>query len=225
MFWRTTIICVVYSDLKKRISQKLVFGEKRWNKKSLGAKSALDPSIRRFGRSQRRWLSRCSGTRIVMLNNDSSSLVRFSNCSEDFKQTNCGVTLGIDRPTMVKWNSRHMTSFAEETGDHLLRSYFSANNFRWIWLGLAHKVDCWIRTDPWFFICEDLINVLSGPPSYFCNFSLHKSINERFWVPTRISLLFGQLFMQHWMYAGGKSAQGRLYLTACHITFCWQCNL
>ena len=47
-----------------------------------------------------------------MLNNDSSSLVRFSNFFEDIRQTNCGVTLGIDRPMMLKWNSRHMTSFA-----------------------------------------------------------------------------------------------------------------
>ena len=58
---------------------------------------------------------------LVMVNNDSSSLVRFSNYSEDFKQTNCGVPLGIDRLTMLKWKSRHMVSFAEETGDHLLQ--------------------------------------------------------------------------------------------------------
>ena len=30
MFCRTTIICVVYRDLKKLIEQKLVFGENRW---------------------------------------------------------------------------------------------------------------------------------------------------------------------------------------------------
>ena len=29
-----------------------------------------------------------------------------------------------------KWNSRHMTSFAEETGEHLHRSASFTNNFR-----------------------------------------------------------------------------------------------
>ena len=58
-----------------------------------------------------------------------------SNFSEDFRQINCGVPLRIDRPTMLKWNSRYMTSFAEETGHHLLRSNFSTNNFRWLWHG------------------------------------------------------------------------------------------
>jgi len=28
----------------------------------------------------------------------------------------------VYRPTMLKWNSRHMTSFTEETGDHLVQS-------------------------------------------------------------------------------------------------------
>ena len=75
-------------------------------------------------------LSRCVGARITMVNNDSSSFVRFSNFSEDFKQTNCGVSLRIDRRTILKWNSRSMTCFTEEIGDHLLRSVFTTNNFR-----------------------------------------------------------------------------------------------
>ena len=88
---------------------------------------------------------------IVIENNDSSSLVRFSNFSEDFRQTNCGVPLRIDRPTKLKWNSRHMTSFAEETGHHLLQSDFFTTTF----VGFSsssrtHAVD-------WCF--EDLINV------------------------------------------------------------------
>ena len=57
-------------------------------------------------------LSRCVRACIVMLINDSSSLVRFSNFSEDFWQTNCGVALRIDRSKMLKWNSRDVTSFA-----------------------------------------------------------------------------------------------------------------
>ena len=41
--------------------------------------------------------------RNVILNNDSSSLVPFSNFSEDFRQTNSVVPLIINRPTMLKW--------------------------------------------------------------------------------------------------------------------------
>ena len=67
---------------------------------------------------------------IAIVNNYSSFLFRFLNFAEDFRQTNCGVTLRINRAT---WNSRCMTSFAEKT--RLFASkYFSANNFGWIWL-------------------------------------------------------------------------------------------
>uniref|UniRef100_A0A0K2TFH4 Uncharacterized protein n=1 Tax=Lepeophtheirus salmonis TaxID=72036 RepID=A0A0K2TFH4_LEPSM len=78
-------------------------------------------------------LRRCVRTRIFMVNNDSYSLVRCSNFSKDFRQTNCDIPLRTDCHTMLKWNSRHMTSFAEETGDHLLRSASTTNTFRWIW--------------------------------------------------------------------------------------------
>uniref|UniRef100_A0A0K2T6I6 Uncharacterized protein n=1 Tax=Lepeophtheirus salmonis TaxID=72036 RepID=A0A0K2T6I6_LEPSM len=50
------------------------------------------------------------------------------------QQKDCEVPLRIDRPTMLKWNSRHMTSFAKETGDHLLQTTYFSNNFRWICL-------------------------------------------------------------------------------------------
>ena len=89
-----------------------------------------------------------------MVNNESSSLVCFSNFSEDFRQTNCGVPLRTDRPMMLKWNSRHMSS--KETGDHLLWIASSTNNFRWIWLELKNPhcglLFCFglIRTNPWF---------------------------------------------------------------------------
>ena len=69
-----------------------------------------------------------------MVNKDSSSLVRFSNLREDFSQTNCGVPLRMDCPTMPKWNSRQMITFAEETGHHLLRNASSRIKFSWIWL-------------------------------------------------------------------------------------------
>ena len=47
-------------------------------------------------------LSQCVRARIVMVNNDSSSPVRVSNLSQAFRQTNCGVTLRIDCPTLLK---------------------------------------------------------------------------------------------------------------------------
>jgi len=34
----------------------------------------------------------------------------------------------VYRPTMLKWNIRHMTSFTEETGDRLVQSASSTNN-------------------------------------------------------------------------------------------------
>ena len=73
-----------------------------------------------------------------VIENDSSSAVGFANFSEDFRQTNSRLPLRIDRPTLLKWNSGHMTHSAEETGDHLLRSASCANNFCWIWLVLEH---------------------------------------------------------------------------------------
>ena len=59
-----------------------------------------------------------------MVKNDSYSLVRFSNFSEEFRQTNCGVPLRIYCPTMLKWKSRHMTCFAEEKDHHSVGSDF-----------------------------------------------------------------------------------------------------
>lgn len=40
----------------------------------------------------------------------------------------CSYTLRIDIPTLLNWNSGHMTHSAEETGDHLLCFAFSTNN-------------------------------------------------------------------------------------------------
>ena len=87
-------------------------------KKSLGARAVrrMTDQFLVLAGQKGAGLSRCVRAHIAVMNNDSSSLVRLLNFSEDFWQTNCGVPLRIDRPTMVKWNSRHMTSFAEETG-------------------------------------------------------------------------------------------------------------
>ena len=166
-----------------------------------------------------------------MVNNDSSSLVRLSNFSEDFRQTNCGVPLRIDRRTLLKWNSRHLTSFVEETGNHLLGSAFSANNFRWIWLGFKEShgglLLCseLIRTGPWFVTCDELINDFLGIAIVFfqhfftpIDTKLLSSDCQIVRAPTRTNLFYGQMFMQYWMYAGGRNVQGCLYLTVCHMT-------
>ena len=124
-----------------------------WRRKSLNTHFLLDNKINHWEvRAVRRITHQFD---VPMYENSYwCSLLRFSNFSEDFRQTNCGVPLRIDRPTMLKWNSRHMTSFAEETGHHLLRSDFSTNNFRWIWLEFKDPhgglLLCFrlIRTDP-----------------------------------------------------------------------------
>ena len=123
--------------------------------------TADHPSIRSFGRSKRRWFEpmyespHCHGKQWFI----------FSCSFFEFLQRNCGVLLRMDRPTTLKCNSRYMTSFAEETGDHLPRSAFCTNNFRCIWLVFEDPhgglLLCFglIRIDPWFVSCDDLLNV------------------------------------------------------------------
>ena len=83
----------------------------------------------------------------------------------EFLRRNCGVPLRIDRATMLKWNSRYLTSFAEQTGNHLLRSVFSTNNFRWVWIVFedphGRLLFCFgrIRIDQWLVTCDHLISV------------------------------------------------------------------
>ena len=63
-------------------------------------------------------LSRCVRARIEPM---FRLLLFVVGISSKTMQRNCGgVPFRIDCPTMLKWNSRHMTSFAEEIGDHLL---------------------------------------------------------------------------------------------------------
>ena len=102
--------------------------------------------------------------RIVIVNNE-SFLVRFSNFSEDFRQINCGVPLRIDTSTMLKWDSRQKTIVPKKAGNHLLRNDFSANRFRWILFEfedphgeLLHRfglICIYLK----FVTCDDLINV------------------------------------------------------------------
>ena len=96
----------------------------------LSQRCTRNSTIQRIGQSIRRWFEPMCESSHWLVNNDSSALVRFLNCYEDFWQTSAGLPLRIDRTTMLKCNSRHMTSFAEKAGYHLLRSDFSTNNFR-----------------------------------------------------------------------------------------------
>ena len=88
------------------------------------------------------------------------------------------VPLRIDRLTMLTRNSHHMTSFAEETGHHLLRRDISTNNFCWFWLGFKDPhggvLFCFglIRIGRRFVTCGDLINVIWRTAIlFFQNFS------------------------------------------------------
>lgn len=108
-------------------------------------------------------LTRCVRARIVMMENDSSLAVVFTNFFEDFRQTNGRVY--HSELTVLKRNSGHMIHSAEETGDHLLRRASSTNNFCWIWLDLEYPhgrlLFCFrlIRIYPWFVTCHDFIHV------------------------------------------------------------------
>ena len=126
-----------------------------------------------------------------------------------YLQRNCCVPLRIDRATMLQWNSRHMTSFAEETGHHLLRSDFSTNNFCWIWLVLEniHGGLLLICTDPWFVTCDDLIIVFWGITIVFfqhfftpIDTNLFLSVCHIVRHPTRTNPFYHQAFMQYWMW-------------------------
>ena len=82
-----------------------------------------------------------------------------TNFSVDFRQTNCGVTLRIDRATFATWPA------LPKKQDHLLQSDFCTYNFRWIWLvfegphgGLLFCFGL-KRIAAWFVSYDDLINV------------------------------------------------------------------
>ena len=129
----------------------------------------------------------CMRARIAMGNNDSSSLVCFSNFSEDIKQTNCGVPLRIYHTTMLKWNRRHMISFAEATEDHL-RSFFHEQlsldlaclwRFTW-WTVLLF----WAHTHR-SMICHlwrSYKRLLNHRDRIFSNITLHQSTQTFFWA-------------------------------------------
>jgi len=130
----------------------------------------------------------------------------FLNLSEDFRQSNCVLPLRVDRPTWRGRNSRYITSFTEETGDHLLRSASSANKFGRIWLVFK---DAHGR----LLFCYGL-----NHGSYKRQISLSLVLSDCQIVRGLTRTNLGQVFMQYWMYVGGRNAQGYLYLTVCART-------
>ena len=110
----------------------------------------------------------------------------------------CGVPLRADRPLLLKWNSRHMTSFAEETVDYLLRSVSFKNNFHWIWLGLGH---CCFVSDSYAYSHDSppmslLTTSFKAHPTYFSNISLHQSTRTLFLTIVKLcGLQLEQIFL------------------------------
>ena len=111
---------------------------------------------------------------------------------EEFRQINCFVPLRIDRPTMLKWNSCHFTSFAEETGGRLLRNVSSRSNFRWIWLVLEYPYGgllfCFglIRIDTWFVVCDDPVNVFWSTAIVFFQYFYAPIDTSLFWAIVKL---------------------------------------
>ena len=119
---------------------------------------------------------------------EQSSHVRYSNSCQEFRPTKCSVPLRIDRAMLLKWNSRYLSSFAEKTGDHFLRSAFSTNIFSWIWLVLeGPHGGLWfffglICIAPWLVTCYDLMNVFWGNAIVFLQ-HFYAPIDKRlFWA-------------------------------------------
>ena len=121
--------------------------------------------------------------------NDEQWFVFSCSFLEIFWRLYANIPLRIDRATMLKWNSRHMTSFAEGFLDHLLRSDYSTNHFHWIWLGFEGPyggllVCCrLIRIDPLVVTYDDLINVFWSTaivffPTFLCT-NRHEPFLER----------------------------------------------
>ena len=165
--------------------------------------------------------SQCVRARIAMAHNDSSSHVRFSNFFEDFRQTTWGVTLRIDRPTLLKWNSRLMTSFACFFHEQLSLDLARLRRPTWwnVVLFRAHTHRSMIR-HRW--------------RSYKCLWRHRERAYPTFFDINRHEPFFGRLsncaesnenksFLRPAVHAilnvrNGRNAQWCLYLTVCHMT-------
>ena len=108
---------------------------------------------------------------------------------------------------MLKWNSRHMTSFAKETVEYLLWIFHKQLSLH---LARLQRPTRWtvvlllIRIDPWLVTCDDLINVFWSTAILFCQHCFAPIVTSLFLRdcqivrdPTRKNLLYGQLFMQY----------------------------
>ena len=147
-------------------------------------------------------LSRCVRARIVVVKNELSSLVRFSNFFKDFIQ-------------VEEWP--HDQFCRRNRPQHLLRSDFQPITFvGFDFCSKIHTVDYWfglIRIVTWFANCDGLINVFWGTAIVFfqrfftpIDTNLFFSVCQIVRDPTRTNLFYDQVFMQYWIFADGRDA-------------------
>ena len=85
--------------------------------------------------------------------------------SEDFRQTNCAVSLWIDLSTMEQ--SPHDQFCRRNRRPSASKCFFNKQlslDLGWVQRPYAGLLLCFglIRTNPWFVTCDDLINLSSG---------------------------------------------------------------
>ena len=103
---------------------------------------------------------------------------------------------------MLKWNSRHMTSFAKETVEYLLWIFHKQLSLH---LARLQRPTRWtvvlllIRIDPWLVTCDDLINVFwSTAIVFFQHFFTPNDINL-FWPIVKLcEIQRQQIFLTAW---------------------------
>ena len=136
---------------------------------------------------------------IVMVNNDSSSAVRFTNFSEGLRQANCGIPLTIHRPTMLSGTVATWPVLPKKHAIICFEVLLPRTTF--VGFGSSsktHTVDCCFVSGSyvwWFDPSSPPVTIL-----YTC-FEAPQIVRD----PTRKNLFYSQMFMQYWMYAGGYS--------------------
>ena len=169
-------------------------------------------------------LSRCVSARFVMLNNDSSSLVRFSKFCKEIVVYHSELTVQCcSSGTVATW-----PVLPKKQATICFEVIFPQTAFvGFDFCSKIHTVDYWfglIRIVTWFANCDGLINVFWGTAIVFFQ-HLFTPIGTKLFLgdcqivrdPTRTNLLCGQVFMRYWKYAAGRNAHWCLYLTVCHL--------
>ena len=158
-----------------------------------------------------------------MVKNDSSSLVRFSNFSEHFRQINYGVPLRIgDAQAELSPHDQFCRRNSRPSASKCFFHKQLSLDLTWAQVTHGGLLLCFglIRTDSWFVSCDDLINVFSSSAIVFfqhfftpIDTNLFLSDCQIVRNTTRINIFYGHVLMQYRMYAIGRNAQECLYLT------------